>query len=145
MEIKMAYDDHMPASNETGLHCKDQTKTQQQFKDETNILTIVERFGLTGEMPQVLHLPQYGDFTGIFDYQSAQNTIRFAQEQFMALPADLRARFHNDPQELLEFVENGDNKDEAIKLGLVEKPQVVVETQTAGEDTTPGPKDAPGT
>lgn len=140
MQLKMAYDDHMPESNRTGLHCRDQTKTQQQFKDETNILTIVERFGLTGEMPQVLHLPEYGDFTGIFDFQSAQNTIRFAQEQFMSLPANMRARFHNDPQELLEFVANDDNRAEAEKLGLVEKPRVVVQPQAEGKTPPPDGK-----
>jgi len=41
----------------------------------------------------------------------------------MRLPADLRARFDNDPAQLIQFLENSDNKDEAIKLGLVNKPE----------------------
>jgi len=39
----------------------------------------------------------------------------------MELPAKMRARFHNDPQELLEFISNEENRAEAEKLGLVAK------------------------
>lgn len=127
------------AGDESGLNCKDKTLTQQSFKEECDINTIVERFGLTGEMPQVLHLPAYGDYEGIFDFQTAMNAIRQAQESFMNLPAKLRARFHNEPQELLEFCADANNKDEAIKLGLVEKtPDVAPQTPTAAAPAAPG-------
>lgn len=127
-------------SLETGLTCKDKTLTQQHFKDECDINVIVERFGLTGEMPQVLNMPTYGDFTGIFDFQSAMNTVRQAEEAFMTLPANMRARFHNQPHELLEFLNDDNNKDEAIKLGLVNKPEEPPQPPTAapaGNQATP--------
>jgi hypothetical protein len=51
----------------------------------------------------------------------------------MRLPAELRARFENDPAKLIEFIDNSENLDEAINLGLVNKPenlpQVVEDTQ----------------
>ena len=63
-------------------------------------------------------MPQYVDFEGVFDYQTAMNTIRAADENFMRLDAKVRARFNNSPQEFLEFFANPDNTEEAIRLGL---------------------------
>jgi len=109
------------ASEESGLKCQDKTKTQQQFKEESDINTIVKRFGLTGELPDNYQTPQSGDYTGIFDFQTALNVVVKARENFMELPSSMRARFHNDPQELLEFLDDENNRLEAEKLGLVEK------------------------
>lgn len=108
-------------SDATGLKCEDPSLTQQQFLEESDINYIADKYGLTGELPQVLELPKYGDFTGIFDYQGAQNAVIAAQQQFMTLPAKLRARFDNDPQKLLAFLEDDDNRAEAEFLGLVNK------------------------
>lgn len=94
---------------------------QQQFKDESDINVIVARFGLTGELPEV-RMPLSGDFTGVSDFHQAMNLVRQAQESFMEIPAHLRARFNNDPGRLINFLENGDNRDEALKLGLIQPP-----------------------
>lgn len=112
-------------SRETGLVCCEaENMTQQQFAEEADINTIVRRFGLTGELPENVRTPQYGDFTGISDYKDAMNAVRAADEAFMELPADLRYKFANDPQRLLEFVSNGDNREEAKKLGLMKEVEV---------------------
>lgn len=111
------------ASDQAGLKCEDQSLTQQSFLEESDINFIAERYGLTGELPQVLHIPQYGDFTGVFDFQSAQNAVRLALEQFMELPAKVRARFDNNPQKLLDFMDDPENKPEAELLGLITKPK----------------------
>ena len=111
------------ASNESGLHCEDATLTQQHFKDECDINNILRQFNITGQLPDTPLSPRYGDFTGISDYHTALNQVIAAEHEFMRLPADLRARFENDPAQLIQFLENMDNKDEAIKLGLVNKPE----------------------
>lgn len=104
----------------TGLDCSgDPSLAQQQFKDECDINVIVERFGLTGEMPLNPQVPKYGDFTGVYDFQSALNAINQAEASFMELPAKVRARFENDPQQLLEFVSDEKNREEAQSLGLL--------------------------
>ena len=77
-------------SNETGLECKDPSLAQQHMKDECDINTIVERFGVTGSYLSAPVSPQYGDFSGVSDYHSAINAVRAAEESFMALPAKLR-------------------------------------------------------
>jgi len=111
------------ASNESGLHCEDASRTQQHFKDETDINNILRQFNVTGLLPQKALTPQYGDFTGIGDYHGALNAVIAAENEFMTLPAQLRARFDNDPQELIEFLNNPNNKEEAVKLGLLIKPE----------------------
>jgi phage internal scaffolding protein len=111
------------ATNGSGLHCEDATLAQQHFKDECDINNILRQFNITGLLPENPLSPRYGDFTGISDYQTALNQVIAAEDEFMRLPADLRARFENDPAQLIEFLENSENKDEAIKLGLVNKPE----------------------
>lgn len=108
------------ASNESGLECLDPTMAQQQFREECDINTIMERFGRTGELIAPIRMPQYGDFDGVNDYHSAMNAIVEAQSAFDQLPAKVRARFGNDPAEFLEFCFNEENREEAIRLGLVE-------------------------
>lgn len=131
------------ASEQSGLKCEDKTLAQQQFKDETDINTIVERFGLTGEMPHVSHTPTYDDFTGVFDFQTAMNVVVQAQREFMSYPAKLRARFSNDPQEFLEFMDKPENMDEAIKLGLAERREPPAAPSTRPAEAPPASADAP--
>lgn len=114
------------ASLESAVVCSEESLTQQQFLEESDINTIVERFGLNGEMPTSPVVPQYADFTGVTDFQSAMNAVVQAQANFMELPAKVRARFSNDPQQLLEFLADAGNRKEAEVLGLVpESPPVV--------------------
>lgn len=108
------------ASNESGLHCEDASLAQQHYKDETDINNILRQFNITGQLPTAPLSPRYGDFTGIVDYQSALNAVIAAEDGFMSLPAETRAMFNNDPELLINFLDNPDNKDQAIKLGLVD-------------------------
>lgn len=135
--VRSAYNYDMDEnSTKTGLKCEDKSLAQQEFKDECDINFIADRYALTGEMPQVVNVPQYGDFTGVFDFQSAQNAVRKAIEDFMELPAKLRARFDNSPQKLLDFMENPDNRKEAEFLGLLQPVQAP--PAPAIEPTPPG-------
>lgn len=115
-------------SDETGLKCLDESLTEQEHLEETDINYIAEKFMRTGMAPQVVNMPTYGEFEGVFDFQSAMNLINQAKQEFMSLPAKLRSRFANDPQQLITFIEDPANREEAIKLGLIEKP-VIVEPQ----------------
>ena len=118
-------------SNETGLVCADPSLTQQQFKEEADINTIVERFLKSGVLPTPVNMPQYVDYEGVFDFQSAMNVVRAADENFMRLDAKVRARFNNSPQEFLEFFANPDNTEEAVRLGLaIPKPTSTVADAT---------------
>ena len=43
---------------------------------------------------------------------------------FDNLPSDVRNRFNNNPAQLLDFVADPENKEEAIELGLLPKPEI---------------------
>jgi len=125
-------------SDETGLSCPEPTLAQQNFKDETDINYIVRQFGLTGELPGKPLSPQYGDFTGVLDYHSAVNAVLAAEDSFMELPAQMRSRFDNDPAKLIDFLNNEENREEAIKLGLVAAKPISESSETpVGEPKAP--------
>jgi phage internal scaffolding protein len=122
MLFASAYDDFGPRSEEFGLKCLDDSLTQQQFRDESDINNIVDRFMKTGHLPDPVSMPQYVDYEGVFDFQSAMNVVRQADENFMRMDAKVRARFHNSPQEFLEFFADPANSEEAVRLGLAVPP-----------------------
>lgn len=108
----------------TGLSCPEPTKAQQQFKEETDINTIAKNFGITGRLPQCVRMPSFEDFSDVVDYQTALNAARRAAQSFMEMPAEVRLRFQNDPQQFLAFCSNDANRDEAVKLGLIPSPPI---------------------
>nr|DAF45891.1 MAG TPA: Scaffold protein [Microviridae sp. ctkQD1] len=108
-------------SENTGLKCEDPSLTLQSPKDETDINVIVERFGLTGQLPPDIATPQYGDFTNIPDFHAAMNAVAQAREMFGRLPAVLRAKFNNDPETYVNFCTDEKNIRELKKLGLLNK------------------------
>jgi len=123
----------------TGLRCEDPSLAQQQFKDEADINVLVQRFGLVGTMPQNPQLPQYGDFSEIVDFQTALNAVHRARDQFAALPSGIRDRFNQSPQALLSFLSNPANRDEAVRLGLVNAPPSPSGASGAPQATSPTP------
>ena len=131
--------DTIAASNESGLACEEPTLAQQQYKDESDINNILRQFNITGQLPVALS-PRYGDFTGISDYKTALDRVIAADEEFMSLPAELRARFDNEPANLIEFLDNEGNRAEAEKLGLV-APTQNFNNAPIVEEQTPTPKE----
>ena len=124
-------------SDETGLKCEDPTLAQQQFAEESDINYIMDRFGVTGQMPVTPLSPQYGDFTQVMDYHSALNAVLAAQDAFMDLPPNIRARFENDPNKLIEFMNDESNREEAKALGLTQEMKPIstpVETPIVGQE-----------
>jgi len=117
--FRTAYNyDRDEVSDATGLSCGEPTRTQQQFKEECDINTIVRRFGVTGQVPTTLAPPMQGDFLNAPDFRSAMDLIVAARESFMEQPSHVRARFHNDPAEFVDFCSNRDNLAEARKMGI---------------------------
>lgn len=120
-------------SDHTGLACLDLSLAVQSQRDEADINTIVRNFGITGRMPENVRVPTYGDFDVVSDYRSAIEAVRAAEASFMAMPAEVRSRFENDPQQFLEFCVNPANLEEMRKLGLAVPAPVVVEPVPPGE------------
>lgn len=102
--------------------------TIQAAADECDINKMIQRYQCTGSYhtqsrsPSVP--PQFGDFADLQSYQDAQNTLLEAHELFAGLPAVIRDRFRNDPSQLLSFLEDKSNLEEAVKLGICVAPPV---------------------
>lgn len=98
-------------------------RTKQSFKDECDINRIMSRYQQTGVLNHLSQrTPVYGDFTGI-DFQGAMDVVVQAQAMFAALPSSLRDRFANDPGRLVAFLDDPNNLQEAVRLGLVDDPR----------------------
>lgn len=117
MEIRSRYSKRHPVQLNTGS----ESYVQQQFKDDCDIHVIVNKFRQGLPVHVMEQPPLFGDFSDVKDFQEAQNLIASTSQFFESLPSDLRARFGNNPAQFLEFVNNPDNIEEAISLGILQK------------------------
>lgn len=123
--VRSAYNyDVDAASDLVGLTCEDPSLAQQQFREETDINTIVRNFLKTGVLPDTVKMPSYGDFTGPSEYKAALDFVLAAEDVFMSLPADVRREFNDDPGEYASAPYSDEGVEKLIKLGLVSKQQV---------------------
>lgn len=123
--------------------------TKQSFKDECDINNIMSRYEATGVVQHVSgRTAEFGDFISPLDFQASMNAVIEAQDMFAQLPARVRDRFGNDPGQMLEFLSEEKNRDEAIALGLVNPPPAepapqkveVVNPAPAASSSTPQQK-----
>jgi len=110
---------------------KDKGRTKQSFKKECDINHIMSRYRKTGLIsPLLLNQRQaiFADVAEIGDFQECQSRVLAAKEAFLTLPSSIRARFGNDPAQLLDFCSDPKNRAEAIELGIIPKPEKPLET-----------------
>ncbi len=109
-----------------------ESMTQQHFKDECDINNILRSY--RGKIPASEEPAFFMDCT-VNDLQSAYAMAEDIGARFDSLDSEVRAKFNNNPLELLEFVHNADNQTAAIELGLLPKP--VSEVSSVPELTPP--------
>jgi len=118
-------------SDSSALEGPEESRTRQEFKAESDINTIIERFGI-GENP--IAAQKWVTNLDIADapsnYQDVMNQLNEARDQFMSLPARVRTRFENDPHRFVEFVSDPRNQEEMVFMGLAtRRPDPVVSPQ----------------
>ena len=101
----------------------EETLTVQYLAEDCDLRKMMEKHRITGQIDVKVGDPYYADFSEVKDYQSALNQVMAAEEVFNSLPAKIRDRFGHNAGKLLEFLQNPDNKQEAIELGLLEDPE----------------------
>lgn len=98
-------------------------RTQQHFRKEANINEILKKFKKSGLLTDPRNVPtvppQYGDFTGVVDFQTAQNKLIAVKRYFDSLPAEIRKKFENSPEKLVYWITNPENAKEAREIGLL--------------------------
>lgn len=97
--------------------------TAQEYKDESDINVIMKRY-TAGDSSVVRMGGVFADVSELGDFSSHLEVVRRATEDFAALPADIRARFGNDPAALVAFLADSSHDDEAVKLGLKVRPVI---------------------
>lgn len=127
-KIKTKYDYDLQASLAPGINFvlpKDKSFTNQADLETSDINKIMARYEKTGVLLDgtgILRQPNFGDFSELKDYHTMLSVVRNAERVFATLPANVRIRFKNDPQELIDFLKDDKNTAEAVKLGLKEAP-----------------------
>lgn len=110
-------DDHA----DHGLNCQTageqgRSMARQEFRDEMDINTILDRFKVTGVLPP-MKTPTYGDQDFDLDLHTGFIALSQAQDAFWKLPPELREKYKS-PAGMLDAVHTGEFKKdiEAIEL-----------------------------
>lgn len=103
--------------------------TVQADADDCDINNIMDKYVRYGTLPNVeTREPIYADATTLpCDYLEALTIVNNAQDAFNSLPSNVRKEFNNNPSELLEFINDSNNYEKAIELGLIPKPEAPAE------------------
>lgn len=108
---------------------------EQSQRDQCDINKIIRKYDKTGLITHVRNVEaRYGDVTGL-EFKTAMDRVIEMQQLFDQMPSHIRKRFSNDPALYLEFMENPENRDEAIKLGLI-LPETPADKDGLGEHVT---------
>jgi phage internal scaffolding protein len=116
MEFRSAYGEKIKVQ----IECEYPGKTIQSMKDSTDVNRIVDRFTKTGVLQHVNKIQGiFGDVSEIGAMQDVIKRQMEAEAAFLQLPAKVRAKFENEPENLLLWISDEDNYKEAVSLGLM--------------------------
>lgn len=125
----------------------DIAQTVQSDAVECDINVIYNRYLKKGIVPDHLIRAQgvFADATSVPNFHEAQNIIAQGNQLFDALPSRIREKFHNDPQEYLDFVFDPKNGQDLVKMGLARlrdvspplTPAEPIEAPAGGVDAPP--------
>lgn len=116
--------DELEGFNAATLNAEE-SLTQQHHAEAADINVLARRFGLDkGPIPTTATDPRYyGDLSEVPDLRTALDLVNDAKNRFMELPPRIRSRFRNSPAELWAFINDPENADEAVRLGLLKAPE----------------------
>ena len=142
------YDDERDAAEQAASNFTPvgESLTIQAAAIDQDINEIVRRYGIgEGVMPPPLDPSQFGDTTDLPDLRRILEIQREAEDYYRALPARIRNRFRNDPLELLAFVQDPENIEEGIALGIFTKKAPAEPAEAITLKVTPEPSPNPPT
>ena len=134
MKIKKRYD----RPDNVELNTGSDSYVQQALGPGTRVQSILERFTRTGELPVNPLTPRYEDVSDVGEYNDAMNLVARITEHFESLPSDIRLRFSNNPAEYLAFINDPNNIDMAVDMGLLQRNEPeLAPAETAPAESAP--------
>lgn len=109
-----------------GILFTEPSQTDQSSLEETTIDYYLRRYAATGIDPAAgrLEAAQFGDFSSIDDFRSAQTKVAAVRSGFESLSAKERAQFDNNFSNYVEFILNPENAKAAQDMGFLHAPIV---------------------
>lgn len=108
------------------------SKVQQSAAQDADLNRMVARhmagpgrMGLPIGNPAATRQPRFLDLSSADSYHDMLNRVTQIDELFRRLPGRIRNRFQNRPEILMKFCEDPANTKEAVKLGLIDDPEVI--------------------
>lgn len=95
-------------------------RVQTQFQEATDVNNIVKAYTQNPDPSVFRGIGNYQDNTLLGTYQESLDLILEANNAFNSLPATTREYFKNDPAKLLAFMQDENNYDVGVELGLVQ-------------------------
>jgi phage internal scaffolding protein len=93
-------------------------RTEQSHKSECDINNIIRKYDKTGLLVhRNEHRGEYG-FVDARTYTECMNVVAKAKTMFEELPAKARDKFGGDPARFLDFVQNPNNAEAMVQMGL---------------------------
>lgn len=104
---------------------RSRSRTHQSYAKDADINNIMGKYKKTGVLgnPSISsqRSARFGDFSDLVDYPTMVSRIQQAQDDFMTLPSEVRAKFNHMVENALDFIADPANADEAVRLGLLPK------------------------
>lgn len=98
--------------------------TRQAHKKECDINAIMAKYYKTGGVDFINKKQAfYSEFPSV-DLLDATLAVQRSAEMFNELTPQIRKRFDNDPVKLLAFLDNIENREEAVSLGLLSQAEI---------------------
>lgn len=109
-----------------GILFTEPSQTDQSSLEETTIDYYLRRYASTGIDPAAgrLEAAQFGDFSSIDDFRSAETKVAAVRSGFESLTAQERAQFDNNFSNYVEFILNPENAKAAQDMGFLHAPIV---------------------
>nr|QJB19057.1 MAG: internal scaffolding protein [Microvirus sp.] len=135
-------------SVDTRTHFDGPSLTRQEFAEECDINSIMERYERVGVVNHFApREPKYLDLSEVPDLHTALGIMQEAEEAFMSLPALVRREFENRVEDFVSFAADPENLPQMRTWGLappeeVPAPPMRVEVVASPGDVKP-PEKAP--
>jgi len=123
--MRRVYSDGDPPPPNEGTCCTaEEGKTVQSDAPSADINLMVKKYNLQPLELQIgwsNKIGEYADVSSLPTYREALDVVRKAEEEFMKLPPDIRAKFDNSHVRMLDAFQAGEMAEVFEEIGFLEK------------------------